>query len=946
MSNSIEPVDIEFLLKNTNFTKEIAKMNAEIAGVGDNAKLAGDKISTGLGQPLTDTGEKFKKSGAGVGQFTRNLNGLSFSMQQVARELPSLAISPQLFFLAISNNLPILRDNIERVREQNKLLAASGQATVPVFRQLVSSLFSWNTSLIAGITIFTLYGGDIIKFIGGLFKARKEIHLTTEEIKAMNESFAKTAGNDLGKLKALFDTLTNAQKGTRSYYDAKKEIIDQYGKYLNGMDSEIRSLNNLKGAYRALSAEIIKNAKDKALIETNGKLGDDFVANSAAQLDKLESNFITKFGKNVGKMRFQILKNQLEAGKDIDYEMQRYIAEFDAKKRDVVGTSSSGAVQYGSEYDFNIVTNLIKEYKKAVTEFDQKTKEAYDRFGTSNNSEIKTTVQVIEDQINALKNEQKQVSENKTHYDRYQKRINELEKQKEAITGKNEKDSKKELTAYEKLEEKIKKASDAVINASEKERPAMQEKLAALVKEKQAWDDLIKAQRGETKGLKPLPVSAKVSTGKEQVAEQLKPMKQLAEEQRKQLELKSKLLSEDAAYAENWEKLKPIVQEISAELSMMIDKYAEQLGLSEDQAQVMKSVGGYARGIAQFASGNVIGGAFSIITSTLDLLIKTPEKLSENFEQVNERIAKVIDSLNIAEQSLANMGKDGSLLSLRIVKSELLTLADDAKALNEELSKSSTGRRRNENLYLPAQDLVKQAVDLNAEIDKLSNRLLQGDISDDQRKAIQAVLDSYNELIDQIDATVQGITGTTVADLSKGLADAFLSGEDAAEAWGQKVDDLIKNVISRQLTAQLLTKPITDAVNTLVNDTGNGLTTEEAAKFKQTMDDLYASTAPAFAAVQQALKTAGFNFGASGSTAIKGISANVTEDTMSAFIGMLTAVRVDIKDILKQVAAGQDDASKTLLYMKQIADNTSYNKELLPISGKLDSIEKVLKERL
>ncbi|MER8322349.1 hypothetical protein ABS243_19425, partial [Acinetobacter baumannii] len=82
---------------------------------------------------------------------------LSMSIQQVGRELPSLAYGPKVFFSAISNNIPILADEIKRARTEYKLLKESGQSAIPVWKQVVSSLFSWQTVLTVGITLLTLY---------------------------------------------------------------------------------------------------------------------------------------------------------------------------------------------------------------------------------------------------------------------------------------------------------------------------------------------------------------------------------------------------------------------------------------------------------------------------------------------------------------------------------------------------------------------------------------------------------------------------------------------------------------------------------------------------------------------------------------------------------------------------------------------------------------------
>ena len=55
---------------------------------------------------------------------SRKTNNLRMQFSQVARELPSLAMGPQMFILAISNNLPMLTDAIADVRKQNELLKA------------------------------------------------------------------------------------------------------------------------------------------------------------------------------------------------------------------------------------------------------------------------------------------------------------------------------------------------------------------------------------------------------------------------------------------------------------------------------------------------------------------------------------------------------------------------------------------------------------------------------------------------------------------------------------------------------------------------------------------------------------------------------------------------------------------------------------------------------
>ncbi|EFA18386.1 hypothetical protein HMPREF0969_03638, partial [Bacteroides sp. D20] len=55
------------------------------------------------------------------------LNSVKMSMAQIARELPSLAMGPQMFFLAISNNIPMFTDAVGNARKEYERLTAAGQ---------------------------------------------------------------------------------------------------------------------------------------------------------------------------------------------------------------------------------------------------------------------------------------------------------------------------------------------------------------------------------------------------------------------------------------------------------------------------------------------------------------------------------------------------------------------------------------------------------------------------------------------------------------------------------------------------------------------------------------------------------------------------------------------------------------------------------------------------
>lgn len=122
---------------------------------------------------------------------TRKTNNLKMQFSQVARELPSLAMGPQMFILAISNNLPMLADAIADVRKQNELLAASGQKSVPVWKQLASSLFSWQTGLVTAITLIIVFNKQISGWLSSLFNVKKELSETQKLQEQLNSARRK-----------------------------------------------------------------------------------------------------------------------------------------------------------------------------------------------------------------------------------------------------------------------------------------------------------------------------------------------------------------------------------------------------------------------------------------------------------------------------------------------------------------------------------------------------------------------------------------------------------------------------------------------------------------------------------------------------------------------------------------------------------------------------------
>lgn len=220
---------------------------------------------------------KIKELDASMGVHTRNVgnyasgfNMLGFQIQQVARELPSLAYGPQIFFAAISNNLPMLADEIARAKKSVDELKKAGQTFTPVWKQIASSIFSWQTLLVAGVTVLTLYGKEITNWVASLFKGKTTIDASAAALERFNSAMAQgsvSAQSELTKLNLLYRAATDLSKPYEERAEAVKKLQDIYPAYFGNMAAEQVMVGNAVGAYENLRDAIIEVAQAKAAQE-------------------------------------------------------------------------------------------------------------------------------------------------------------------------------------------------------------------------------------------------------------------------------------------------------------------------------------------------------------------------------------------------------------------------------------------------------------------------------------------------------------------------------------------------------------------------------------------------------------------------------------------------------------------------------------------------------
>lgn len=210
-----------------------------------------------------------------VGNYSSAFNGLGMSIQQIARELPAATMGINMFFLAISNNLPIFFDEVQKARkeyaayiEELKKGNTEVQKVAPVWKQIISGVFSLNTALVVGITLLTAYGKEIFNYLDGLINTKKVTNDLSDVTKVFNEMVnkgTKDAQQDITRLNLLYKAATDVARGQDERNKAVAALQKAYPDYFKNLDAEAIKNGTAQQSYENLAASILRAAQARAV---------------------------------------------------------------------------------------------------------------------------------------------------------------------------------------------------------------------------------------------------------------------------------------------------------------------------------------------------------------------------------------------------------------------------------------------------------------------------------------------------------------------------------------------------------------------------------------------------------------------------------------------------------------------------------------------------------
>ena len=215
-----------------------------------------------------------KKVDAGMGVYTRSVgsygkafDSLGFSVAQITRESPAFLNSLNTGFMAISNNLPILVDEINKLRVANIQLDKDGKPTVNILKRLGAAIFSWQSLISAAIVALTVLGPKIGEFFQDLSKGNNVLRDSKDILEELDESTKEK----IGRLQVLVAIAKDVNRSDIERKKAMEAINDEYDELLGNLEDEENAYTKLNNTVQDYINLLVKEAQIKSLQEKIGE---------------------------------------------------------------------------------------------------------------------------------------------------------------------------------------------------------------------------------------------------------------------------------------------------------------------------------------------------------------------------------------------------------------------------------------------------------------------------------------------------------------------------------------------------------------------------------------------------------------------------------------------------------------------------------------------------
>ena len=865
-------------------------------------------------------------------------NGLTMSIQQVARELPSLTMGANMFFLAISNNLPILADNIRMARKEYETMTKSGQTATPVWKQILSGIVSWQTALVVGVTVLSMYVKEIIAWTKSLFGAKQSLADTLETLEEFRESVADSSST----------TITQLQK-MAAEWTALGDNLEAKEKYI---------LEN-KGAFDQLGVAIGDVSDAENIFVTNrDKFIDSILARAkaAAAMDMAAEQYK------------KAIEQMMEADK------------MPEKTSTFVQTSSFGTGYYvegdnparqqaidRANATFKEGDDLVKKYIEYSNE-ERKTLEdigarTTDTLVAGSVAAIKASIQQKQEALNQLTN--------KEDYDKAIKEIEAEQKRLEVITGKQggrkEKESAPEgsLAYYEGQMAAARKKRDTATTDEERKR----------------FDDEMKHYEEKVKELE----NTLIISSRKVALETLKATADSFKLPTTGLDNRSEFEKRfGAVNDEEWEKAKKQIQSLTDETEQarrgllgLIDawdeidssgrafaigeecyKIADGLSLAaetaelfddalgaalETSANLVASVGDIAGGIGRTLSGDVIGGATGILSGITGIIGGFKKRIEENKRIHKEYLLSLVETsmkeleynailrerLRLQQQLNETQTEYFDRLAAEL-KQQSGAIRDEYAEVWEQLQNEqyvSATHYRHGTWFRKAKTWNDYASLAGMSYEEIESLYTQGKLTEsaeilfERLQSLKEEGEDVAQMIEELNEEMkQSFTGTTRDSIADSILQGFAAGKRSAADFADDFEEMLSQAVLQGVRLRALEEPLRQWYEQFAAASENGLTEGSIASLREQYNQIIEDAAKQLEDME---KVTGIPIGDTErtSTAAKGLAA-ISQESADELNGNFYALLIYADKTAQGVVGIQQSLVTGLGLLERIARNT------------------------
>ena len=875
-------------------------------------------------------------------------NSLQMSIQQVARELPSLTMGANMFFLAISNNLPILVDNINMARREYQAAIKAGQQAMPVWKQLLGGIVSWQTALVVGITLLTVYGKEITAWTKSLFGARQSLADALETLEEFQESVAKTSSTTLTQLQRMsaeWEKLGDNIQAKEQYLLKNRTAFEHLGVSIGKVTDAENLFNQGKEAFvasvmaRARASAAMTLATEKYNEAIRKQLEVDRMADT--QSYAIQGG---QFGQTTYVSGENLSKKKAQAEADSLFDEARKVLE------------------RGLEYSEEERKSLETANLKTIHTLEQGSVEA-----------IKASIAAKEAALDKLTNKQ--------DYEAALKEIEAEKKKLEAIIGER-KDGKEpaplgSIAYYNELIAKMKKLRD--LATTDKDRSAFAEQIKEYEEKVADMENQIiisgKKIAMETlqSSLEGIKVDVKFDNrnvlekafGKFDTSD----LDQMQKKIDKELNRPIKEAREGIVLLiDQWDRLSDADQasllaeecyKVADGISMAADTaelFNEALGSSlATVAQLVGSVGDMAGGIGRIMSGDIIGGASGVIGGITGIVGSFKKRVEENKKILAEYRQGLVETAmkeleynailrerlriqqQIGETSLEYFGRQSVEL-----KSQAGQIEREYREVWEKLQREqyvSATHYKHGTWFRKAKtwnDYDSLAGKTYEEIESLYTQDKLTDSAKTLFEQLQKLKEEGEDVAGMIDdlneEMKEAFTGTNTNAIADTILQGFAEGKRSAKDFADDFQKMLNEAVLQGVKMKALEEPLRGWYESFAAASQNGLTADSIASLKAQYDKIIEDAAKQLEDMEKVTGTTIDDVIDRTSTA-KGI-ASMSQDSVDELNGNFYALLIYADRTNQGVTNIQGQLVEGLSLLQRIASNTD----------RLEAIEKDIRQ--